>query len=77
MLQDSLAYELEGEDDALRYFYIEVDSGSLMLKKSLSDGTAEAFTVSTAPVSLPPPPFPLSPPPSLLSLHLSDRPQLR
>ena len=48
--QDPVRYELfnDGESQALEYFFIEVDTGIIMLKKSLSSGGETSFSVSIA-----------------------------
>ena len=46
--QDSVRYELfnDGDSQVLEYFFIEVDTGIIMLKKSLSSGGETSFSVS-------------------------------
>ncbi len=48
-----MTYELfnEGDSQALEFFFIEVDTGKIMLKKSLTSGSDTSFNVSLFPVN--------------------------
>ena len=46
-LQDTITYELSsGEANALDFFFIEEESGIIMLKKPLTEGSSTTYKVS-------------------------------
>lgn len=45
ILQDKIKYSIVGDDTAMRFFYIDADTGVISLKSSIVDDTSTRYMV--------------------------------
>jgi hypothetical protein len=44
-MQDRMYYSLIGQENALKYFYVDPNSGDISLKRSIAEDTADQYQV--------------------------------
>ena len=47
ILQDTIKYSAIGEEDAVKYYYVDPDRGTVTIKQLLYPGTRTEYVVST------------------------------
>ena len=45
LFQDCMYYSLIGRENALKYFYVDLNTGEISLKRSIRDDTADQYMV--------------------------------